>query len=71
MPTSGTDLKVERVKARLKLKEVAARMGLSRQALWALELAEIVDPERAQQYLAALDRGREDTTTGKEPEAVA
>lgn len=53
---SGTDLKVMRVRAHLTQRELASRMGISRQALWALERAETVDPDREAQYRAALSR---------------
>jgi predicted DNA-binding protein (UPF0251 family) len=45
---------VERLTADVTVVEVAARMGLSRQALWALERSAVVKAERAQQYRAAL-----------------
>lgn len=54
---SGTDLKVERVRAGLTLKEVARRMGVSRQTLWGIERSESVDQVRESQYLAALASG--------------
>ena len=60
MATTGMDLKVERVKAHVKLVDVAARMGLSRQALWGIERAAHVDQERARQYMAALSRHDEE-----------
>lgn len=51
---TGTDLKVERVRAGLTMKAVAERMGISRQALWVIERQESVDGEREAQYRAAL-----------------
>ena len=51
---SGTDLKVERVRAGLTMREVARRMGVSRQALWALERSETVPQDRERQYRDAL-----------------
>lgn len=51
---SGTDLKVERIRARLTMRQVAERMGISRQALWAIERAESVDQAREAQYRAAV-----------------
>ena len=54
MPTSGTDLKVERTRARVKLQDLAARMGVSRQTLWSIEQAAVVRPDRAEQYQQAL-----------------
>ena len=58
MPTSGTDLKVKRVRARVKLNDLADAMGLSRQTLWVIENAGQVDPERVTQYLAAVETCR-------------
>lgn len=54
MTTSGTDLKVERVRANVTIIDLAARMGLSRQTLWGLERAARVAPERVTQYREAL-----------------
>jgi hypothetical protein len=54
MPITGRDLRVERVTADVTVVAVAARMGLSRQALWALERSAVVKPERAAQYRQAL-----------------
>ena len=54
MPTTGTDLKVERVKANVKIRTLAERMGLSRQAIWGLERSATVDEARVREYLAAL-----------------
>ena len=51
---TGTDLKVERVRAGLTMRQVAERMGISRQSLWAIERQELVDATREQQYRAAL-----------------
>lgn len=65
MPTAGNDLKVERVRANLKAREVAAQMGLSRQAVWGLERAAEVDPERAQEYLAAVETLRDAKLTSQ------
>jgi transcriptional regulator with XRE-family HTH domain len=55
MPTTGHDLRVERVRANLTIKAVAARMGLSRQAIWALERSAAVAAERIQAYRKALE----------------
>lgn len=66
MQTTGTDLKVERVKANLTIQEVAARMGVSRQTVWGIERSAVVSPERAGQYRAALTTSGDITT-----EAVA
>lgn len=54
MQTSGTDLKVERVRANVTIVDLAARMGLSRQALWGIERAAHVAPDRIAQYRQAL-----------------
>lgn len=54
MQISGTDLKVERVKANLTIQAVAARMGVSRQTIWGIERAANVAPERADQYRRAI-----------------
>jgi predicted DNA-binding protein (UPF0251 family) len=54
MPVTGRDLRVERRLADVTVVDVAARMGLSRQALWALERSAIVKVERAAQYRDAL-----------------
>lgn len=51
---SGTDLKVERIRAGLTQLEVAKRMGVSRQTLWGIERQETVDADREAQYRAAL-----------------
>jgi transcriptional regulator with XRE-family HTH domain len=54
MPTTGTDLKVERVRAKITLIALAARMGLSRQAVWGIERAAVIDSARATCYREAL-----------------
>jgi len=54
MQTSGTDLKVERVKANVSIQDIAARMGVSRQTVWGIERSAHVAPDRAAQYRAAL-----------------
>lgn len=59
MPTSGTDLKVRRVRANVKLMDLAEAMGLSRQALWSLERAGQVSPERVALYVSALETFRD------------
>ena len=63
MPTTGTDLKVERVRANVTLIALAARMGLSRQAVWGLERAAVVDSDRAKRYRDALATARDATET--------
>ena len=54
MPITGRDLRVERRLADVTVVDVAARMGLSRQALWALERSAVVKAERAVAYREAL-----------------
>jgi transcriptional regulator with XRE-family HTH domain len=54
MPITGRDLRVERRLADVTVVDVAARMGLSRQALWAMERSAVVKPERAAAYREAL-----------------
>lgn len=51
---TGTELKIERIRAGLTMRQVAERMGISRQSLWAIERQETVDPTRERQYRAAL-----------------
>lgn len=63
MTTTGTDLKVERVRAGVTLVALAARMGLSRQAVWGIERAAVVSAERAAAYRAALDALRDSNKT--------
>lgn len=54
MQTTGRELRIERVTSDVTLTAIAARMKLSRQALWALERSAVVRPDRAQQYREAL-----------------
>ena len=54
MATTGRELRVERLTNDVTLVAIAARMGISRQALWALERAAIVKADRAEQYRQAL-----------------
>lgn len=54
MATTGKTLKLERVRAEVTIVDLAARMGLSRQSLWVLERSATVDPNRVEQYRAAL-----------------
>jgi len=60
------DLRLARTRAGLTMTQVAARMGFSRQTLWADERAATVDPERAKKYLAAVAAlvDAKETTTG-------
>lgn len=52
--TTGTDLKIERVRANVTIIDLAARMRVSRQTLWGVERAARVSPDRAKQYRDAL-----------------
>jgi transcriptional regulator with XRE-family HTH domain len=54
MPTSGRELRLERLTADVTVIAVAARMGLSRQAVWAMERSAVVNPDRAALYRRAL-----------------
>lgn len=54
MQITGTELKLERVKAHVTIIDLAARMGLSRQSISVLEHRERVDPDRATRYREAL-----------------
>lgn len=54
MTHAGIDLKVERVRARVRVTELSLKMGLSRQAIHATERAAIVSADRAAAYLAAV-----------------
>lgn len=59
MPDSGIDLKVERIRAHIKLNDLAARMGVSRATLWVLEKSQHVSPEQAARYREALSDGQD------------
>jgi transcriptional regulator with XRE-family HTH domain len=63
MQTTGTDLKVERIRANVTIISLAARMGLSRQAIWGLERSALVDEVRARAYREALASMRVVTET--------
>jgi transcriptional regulator with XRE-family HTH domain len=52
--TTGRELRTERRLAEITVTDVAARMGLSRQAVSTLEQRAVVNPERVEQYRAAL-----------------
>jgi transcriptional regulator with XRE-family HTH domain len=54
MPLTGLDLRAERRAAEITVVDIAARMGLSRQAVHALERAAIVKTDRALLYHSAL-----------------
>lgn len=64
MPTSGLDLRVRRVRARVKVLDLAAAMGVSRQTLWTIERSAFVEPDRAAQYLEAIETCRHVKTEG-------
>lgn len=66
MPTHGMDLKVERVRANVTVTALAARMSLSRQAVWGIERAAAVNAERARQYREALQAIATGTVTAQE-----
>lgn len=59
MRTTGTDLKIERVRANVTIIALAAQMGLSRQSIWVLERSAEVDQSRAAEYRAALSALRD------------
>lgn len=54
MPITGLDLRAERRAADITVVDIAARMGLSRQAVHALERSAIVKADRLLLYRAAL-----------------
>lgn len=54
MKTTGRELRIQRVTADVTVVAIAARMGLSRQAIWATERAAVVAADRADRYRAAL-----------------
>lgn len=54
MPVSGPDLRAERRLADVTVTAVAARMGLSRQAVHVLERSAVLTVERVEQYRRAL-----------------
>lgn len=67
MPIEGIDLKVERIRAKIKTQALADQMGVSRATLYTIEINGDVEPDRAQEYrqaLAALIDVRE--TSGRE-----
>lgn len=69
MPTSGMDLTVARVRAKLSKTAVAKQMGTTRQTLWVEERAEAVDPDFARRFLLAVDELRNAKETAKEAAA--
>ena len=54
MATTGRTLRVERLKSEVTVTALAARMGLSRQSLWALERMAAVRPDRVELYRRSL-----------------
>jgi len=54
MPITGLDLRAERRAANITVVEIAARMGLSRQAVHNLERSVLITVERAAAYRASL-----------------
>jgi hypothetical protein len=58
MPTTGLDLRVKRVRARVSLKALVAALPRSRTWAWELEKAAVVDPSDVKLYLAALETCR-------------
>jgi hypothetical protein len=58
MPTSGLDLRVKRVRARVSLKALVAASGRSRTTVWQMEKAAVVDPADVKLYLTALETCR-------------
>lgn len=54
MPITGLDLRSERRAADITVVDIAARMGLSRQAVHTLERSAVITVERVSQYRQAL-----------------
>lgn len=54
MPVNGPDLRAERRAADITVTDVAARMGLSRQAVHVLERSAVLTVERVVQFRQAL-----------------
>lgn len=63
MVITGTDLKVERVRARVSIVDLAAQMRVSRATVWIIERSEVVPPARIDDYRQALARVRDVTTS--------
>jgi hypothetical protein len=59
METTGLDLRLERVAARIKITDLAKRMGRSRATLHRYEGLAVVDPDIAAAYRQALASFRE------------
>ena len=64
--TTGMDLKVRRVAAGIKQRDLAARIGVTRQTLTRWEGLPIVRSEDAQRYMAAVQTVRDVYAGGKE-----
>ena len=54
MPITGLDLRAERRAEDITVVDIAARMGLSRQAIHNLERSAVLTVERVEQYRQAL-----------------
>lgn len=54
MPITGLDLRAERRAAEITVVDISARMGLSRQAIHAIERAAVLTVDRVEAYRAAL-----------------
>lgn len=54
MPITGLDLRAERRRAEVTVVEIAARMGVSRQTVHALERSAILTVDREVEYRRAL-----------------
>ena len=52
---TGLDLRIARVRARLRAVEIAARMGVSKQRVSNIEALDVVPDQLAARYLAALE----------------
>lgn len=62
MATTGLDLRLERVAARVKLNALAERIGRDRRTVGRYESLAVVEPEIAETYRAALATFREVAT---------
>lgn len=67
MPTTGLDLKLERVAARLKARQVAEAMGVSPSRISLIEREAFPTPEVVRRYRVALAT----CATSARPEAAA
>jgi len=56
MTTTGKELRLARVAADLRVKDVAAAMGVSTATLWTIERRAIVPPEQAIRFREAVAR---------------